>query len=101
MLVEAIRLVAAGAMWVDADVVRDLASHVAAPGREPPSLTKREEQVFQGVFEGLTNKEIAGRLDVPETTVKAVVQQLFRKTGVRTRGQLVRIALEGSFPWKR
>jgi DNA-binding CsgD family transcriptional regulator len=49
---------------------------------------------LQGVFEGLTNKEIGVRLDISESSVKAALQQLFQKTGVRTRSQLVRIALE-------
>jgi two-component system, NarL family, nitrate/nitrite response regulator NarL len=52
--------------------------------------------VLQGVFEGLANKEIAARLGVTEGVVKATLQQLFQKTQVRTRSQLVRIALEGS-----
>jgi two-component system nitrate/nitrite response regulator NarL len=46
------------------------------------------------VLEGLANKEIGGRLGVSESSVKATLQQLFSKTGVRTRSQLVRIALE-------
>ena len=46
------------------------------------------------MFEGLTNKEIAERIGVSESSVKATLQQLFSKTGVRTRSQLVRIALE-------
>jgi DNA-binding NarL/FixJ family response regulator len=50
--------------------------------------------VLRGVFEGLANKEIAERLKVSESAIKASLQQLFSKTGVRTRGQLVRIALE-------
>jgi DNA-binding NarL/FixJ family response regulator len=50
--------------------------------------------VLQGVFEGLTNKEIGARLGISESSVKAALQQLFQKTGVRTRSQLVRIALE-------
>jgi len=50
--------------------------------------------VLTFVFEGLSNKEIAGRLQVSESSVKASLQQLFEKTGVRTRSQLVRIALE-------
>ncbi len=53
-----------------------------------------EGQVLTFVFEGLSNKEIAGRLQVSESSVKASLQQLFEKTGVRTRSQLVRIALE-------
>ena len=50
--------------------------------------------MLKGVFEGLTNKEIAARLAISESYVKAVLQQLFAKTGVRTRSQLVRVALE-------
>jgi len=60
------------------------------------ALTPREQQVLRGIFEGLSNKEIAGQLSVTETAVKATLQQLFQKTGVRTRSQLVRIALEAS-----
>ncbi len=70
------------------------------PGVEPtavalrPRLTERERDVLRAVFEGLSNKEIATRLQVSETAVKATLQQLFGKAGVHTRGQLVRIALE-------
>lgn len=57
-------------------------------------LTERERQVLSFVFEGLANKEIADRLQISETSVKGSLQQLFAKTGVRTRSQLVRVALE-------
>jgi DNA-binding NarL/FixJ family response regulator len=60
-------------------------------------ITRREQQVLRGVFEGLTNKEIATHVGVSESAVKATLQQLFRKTRVRTRAQLVRVAVEGSF----
>jgi DNA-binding NarL/FixJ family response regulator len=59
-------------------------------------ITGREQQVLRGVFEGLTNKEIGARVGVSESAVKATLQQLFRKAHVRTRAQLVRIAVEGS-----
>jgi len=59
-------------------------------------ITRREQQVLRGVFEGLTNKEIATHVGVSESAVKATLQQLFHKTRVRTRAQLVRIAVEGS-----
>lgn len=45
-------------------------------------------------LEGLSNKEIGAELNIPESAVKAALQQLFAKTGVRTRSQLVRLALE-------
>jgi DNA-binding NarL/FixJ family response regulator len=59
-------------------------------------ITGREQQVLRGVFEGLTNKEIGARVGVSESAVKATLQQLFRKARVRTRAQLVRIAVEGT-----
>lgn len=60
-------------------------------------LSARERAVLRGVFAGLANKEIAAQLSISEGYVKAVLQQLFGKTGVRTRAQLVRIALEHHF----
>lgn len=46
------------------------------------------------VFQGLTNKEIAARLDISEGAVKTSLRLLFDKLRVRTRAQLVKIALE-------
>jgi two-component system sensor kinase FixL len=57
-------------------------------------LNTREMDVLRFLVQGLTNKEIAGRMEVSESTVKNTFQQLFGKLGVRTRSQLVRVALE-------
>jgi len=57
-------------------------------------FTPRERQILRGVFSGKSNKEIAHEVNISESLVKAVIQQLFAKTGVRTRSQLVRTAIE-------
>ena len=96
-LVEAIHKVANGEMWLDSRAVSSLVSGASARSSEPheaQNLNTRERAVLKSVFEGLSNKEIAGHLQTSESSVKAVLQQLFDKTGVRTRSQLVRIALE-------
>ena len=96
LLAQAIRDVMAGKVWLDQEQLQTaLNSEVAVRG-EPPSrrFTEREQQVLSYVFEGLANKEIAARIGVSESSVKATLQQLFSKTGVRTRSQLVRIVLE-------
>ena len=97
-LAQAIRLVAAGEMWVDQKVIQQLADGVTQHDERNfrKLLTEREQQVLRGLFEGLTNKEIAAQLGVSESAVKATLQQLFQKARVRTRSQLVRIAIEGS-----
>jgi len=102
-LAKAIRLVAGGEMWVDQRVIQLMADGVQQ--REDQAvrrlLTERERQVLRGIFEGLSNKEIAGQIGVSEGAVKATLQQLFQKTRVRTRSQLVRIALEESLGTSR
>ena len=96
LLVEAIRKAMAGETWLDQHSIQVLVEAAKHPERlsGPGPFTERESQVLRGVFEGLSNKEIGVRLDISESSVKAALQQLFQKTGVRTRSQLVRIVLE-------
>jgi PAS domain S-box-containing protein len=61
---------------------------------ERVALNDRETDVIRFLVQGLANKEIASRMEVSESTVKNALQQLFAKTNVRTRSQLVRVALE-------
>ena len=82
-----------------ADVTEERSSNAestaaAISNQESPNLSNRESEVLRFLVQGLTNKEIASRLGVSESVVKNTLQQLFAKTEVRTRSQLVRIALE-------
>jgi two-component system, NarL family, nitrate/nitrite response regulator NarL len=95
-LIQGIRDTVEGKALFDQDMLRRAMQQSPEAGEEPSraKLTERERRVLSFVFEGLANKQIADRLQVSETSVKASLQQLFAKTGVRTRSQLVRIALE-------
>jgi len=61
---------------------------------ERAALNSRETEVLRLLVQGLANKEIAARMEISESAVKNTIQQLFAKTGVRTRAQLVRVAME-------
>jgi PAS domain S-box-containing protein len=63
-------------------------------GEEQATLSARELDVLRLLVQGLTNKEIAARMGISESTVKNCFQQLFRKSAVRSRSELVRVALE-------
>jgi two-component system nitrate/nitrite response regulator NarL len=95
LLAQGIREVMTGKVWFDQEQLRSALDTKTAPQQEnAPSFSERERQVLSAVFEGLANKEIGVRLGVSESSVKATLQQLFSKTGVRTRSQLVRVVLE-------
>jgi len=94
-LMQAIRLVASGEAWVDQKVLQLLAERY--PIVEPRwrgNFTEREQTVLQGIVDGLSNKKIGSVIGVSESAVKATLQHMFKKAGVRTRSQLLRIALE-------
>ena len=97
-LSKAIRLVATGELWIDQKVVQQMVERTLSGSRRvlAPTLTQRENEVLQRVFEGLTNNQIAAKMGISEDAVKTTLKFLFYKTGAKTRTQLVRIALEGS-----
>jgi PAS domain S-box-containing protein len=86
-----------------AAIIADVGEEQTAPAgpdsasldqEERPTLNGRESEVLRLVVQGLANKEIAARMNISESAVKNTLQQLFGKTEVRTRSQLVRVALE-------
>lgn len=89
-----IREVAAGRILIDQGYLQTLIVSVVPPSDSTAPLTERDRTVLRLLLEGCANKEIAANLRISESAVKAALQQLFAKTGVRTRSQLVRVALE-------
>jgi DNA-binding CsgD family transcriptional regulator len=63
----------------------------------PVKLTRREEEVLEGVMRSLANKEIAANLNLSERTVKFHVSSLLAKFRVRGRMELVREASRSAF----
>jgi DNA-binding NarL/FixJ family response regulator len=99
-LSQAIRKVMAGETWIDKSCIQALVRAVRRTGEieRRRQLTDRERDVLKGVLEGLNNREIALSLNISAGSVKSALQQLFVKTRVHTRSQLVRVALEEHAP---
>lgn len=94
-LCNSIRQVAAGEVCIEQNYLSSLFRSVdQTKPQTAPRLTDRDKTVLRFIFHGLTNKDIAARLDISEGAVKASLRQLFDKLGVRTRAQLVKVALE-------
>jgi DNA-binding NarL/FixJ family response regulator len=96
-LIQAIRMVANGEAWVDQKVIQLLADRCPSFDHGwVGSFLEREQTVLRGVIDGLSNRKIGDKIGVSESTIKAILQRLFSKTGVPTRTQLVRVAFEVS-----
>jgi DNA-binding NarL/FixJ family response regulator len=62
------------------------------PEGDRPRLTKREIEVLHILAGGGRNKDIAAEMTVSLHTVKFHIENLYNKLGVRTRGELIRVA---------
>ncbi|MEU1201022.1 response regulator transcription factor [Streptomyces sp. NPDC005813] len=101
-LLTAVRTVARGEGVVAPAVTRRLIAEFAAgPVREPSAdaavldaLTRREREVLSCLGEGLSNAEIAARLDMAEATAKTHVSRLLGKLEMRNRVQAAVLAQE-------
>lgn len=81
-------------------VTQLLSNFVLLPANANPTaspelrgLTDRELAVLGSISEGLSNEEIARKLHLAETTVKAYSSHLFEKLGVRDRLQAALLAI--------
>jgi DNA-binding NarL/FixJ family response regulator len=96
-VMKAVEIVRAGQIWAPRHVVAGACMrHVkASTVRESESeaileagLSVREREVLRFAASGLGNRELATRLSISEATVKVHLMHIFRKLGVRRRGEL-------------
>ncbi|GGX55667.1 response regulator [Streptomyces minutiscleroticus] len=101
-LLAAVRTVGRGEGLIHPAVTRRLiAEFASAPVREPAAdrsvldaLTRREREVLSCLGEGLSNAEVAVRLEMAEATVKTHVSRLLGKLELRSRVQAAVLAQE-------
>ena len=95
ILVHTIRQVDAGKVCLEKAYLAPLARPTDRPQASGnPKLTERDRTVVRYVLQGLTNREIASRLEISEGAVKSSLRYVCEKLAVRTRAQLVSVALE-------
>ena len=92
-IVSTIRAVARGEAVCPPHFARVLFDHIASEMTDLPNartrrqwgLTRREQQLIPLIGRGMTNKEIAGQLNLSEETVKSHVHRILQKVGVADR----------------
>ncbi len=90
-LIEAIRAVANGMVWMPPTLQAEIAAQWGAS--DSKQLTSREVEIVQYLAIGLRNAEIGERLSITEPTVKTHLNNIFKKLEIRDRVELAVYAL--------
>jgi DNA-binding NarL/FixJ family response regulator len=91
---KALRVISDGQIWLDNKYLKHLLNGMDKVSPKGISLTSKEKDIIYLVCEGLSNKEIADKLNISEQTVKAHLHKIFRKFNISSRTQLINIFLE-------
>ena len=98
-LMQAIRTVCRGEVWMDPRMSGALAEELSHMGEGDPistrqenGLTERELEIVRLVASGYKNKEVGATLAISERTVKTHLAHLFEKLGATSRTEAVRVA---------
>ena len=106
-LVDAIRKAAQGESVVSQQMTAKLIQGVRNPPRvesaavERDRFSPRERDILASLAQGESNKEIARRLDLAESTVKIHVQNIFKKLNMSSRVQVALYAVEHGYSQAR
>jgi DNA-binding NarL/FixJ family response regulator len=100
LLLKSIRAVHAGEYWVERDrislFIRTINDRLGSNGQDESgnlfSLTPRELEIIRAIAAGKSTQEIAQQLFRSEVTVRHQLTIIFRKLGVRNRGELLNFA---------
>jgi DNA-binding NarL/FixJ family response regulator len=92
-VVRAIRVVAAGGLYLDPAVAAHVVSTRRPEARPAPDLSERETEVLRLIAEGHGMKEIAARLELSTRTLETYRARAMEKLELTTRAEIVRYAL--------
>ena len=98
-VIAAIRAIVRGEAVCPSQLSRALFDTLAGEWECTPSirkmgfrLTRREQELLPMIANGLSNKEIASRLNLSQQTVKNHIHRMFRKVGANDRLEIIEIA---------
>jgi DNA-binding NarL/FixJ family response regulator len=90
VIVAALRLVAAGGVYVPPEAIEDLAVQMPLrTARESMDLTERQRDVLRLILKGYNNERIASELAIAPNTVKQHAHAIFVQLGVSSRAEAV------------
>ncbi len=95
-LIKCIQAVTTGGLWLPRrlmeQMLNQLRPYLLSQSGGVSDLTRREKQILNFLFHGLSNLEIADQLHIAESTVKTHLYKLYKKLNVNNRKEAIQVA---------
>ena len=93
---EALVTVNRGGAFMSPSIARKVINHFAPKAQEPDNiLTPRQEQIVQGLVDGLSYKMIADKYIISVETVRDHIKKIYKKLQVNSKAEVIRKKLDG------
>ncbi len=93
-IVEAIEVVGQGGSYMSPEIARKVVNYFA-PSQKRTNLTPRQQQIVQGVVDGLSYKLIADKLMISTETVRDHIKKIYRKLEINSKTELIKKQRDG------
>jgi DNA-binding NarL/FixJ family response regulator len=102
LLLKAIRAVMEGQYWINHEEVAEVVENLRLLANtveqktqmQARSLSRQQQQIFEAIVSGCSNREIAEEMSISERTVKYHLTRIFEKFGVSGRMELANFSLK-------
>ncbi len=94
-IIEAVLTVHRGGSYMSPSIARKVVEHFAPKKSNHQTLTPRQQQIVEGIVEGLSYKMIADKLLLAVETVRDHIKHIYRKLEINSKGELIRMKLSG------
>lgn len=93
---ETIMTVHRGGSYMSPSVARKIANHFIPKQqvRNDTQLTARQQEIVNGIVDGLSYKMVANRLDISIDTVRTHIKHIYRALNINSKGELIKQILD-------
>lgn len=95
VIVEAIEQVHAGGSYMSPGIARKVVEYFNPKKNRGDVLTPRQQQIVEGIVEGLSYKMISAKLMVGIETVRDHIKHIYRKLEINSKAELIRMKMNG------
>ncbi len=94
-IMKAVQVVSQGGSFMSPTIARRIADHFNPVQKKRPVLPQRQQEIVNGILDGLSYQEIADKLFISIDTVRFHIKKIYKTLEVSSKSELIKKSLKG------